>query len=534
MSDTEYELKLVGSPKAIRAACRMLDRRFDTKGRWQTKNLRTTYYDTPKFDLYHGHAVLRVRQNGHGAVQTVKAAKGNGFIDRSEWEMPIEGSSLDLAALPESATRKLATLTQSESLMPVFTASVRRRAVTFDAKGKGGRTCTVEAACDQGSIAVDDEAVPIREFELELKEGTTSDLFDLALSLQKECGLRLEIVSKSDRGYGVLLGRTVAAPVLFEKITLTPEQTVAEAMSLIFGKNLKHMLDNEAAAFAGTDPEGVHQLRLGMRQMRSALSVFSPFIDKARVAWLKRDLKWLGRCTGPARDWDVFIGETIAAAKPASIDLTALRAEAEKKRVRAYKKVRDALGSTRFARMMLKLTAFVETEDWHPSATGAGENVSSRIKAVSGALLEKPYKKARKAGKALETMTPEARHELRIEMKKVRNAVMFLHGLYDHPGKKDFRKDLTTIHNRFGYLNDVEVGRKLIGTLKRTPVQSARRKEALKRGADFVKDYHDKKSALAIGELLNDWHKFENAVPFWRGRKRNAARGRGAPKEKNR
>ncbi|MEX2449320.1 MAG: CHAD domain-containing protein, partial [Rhodospirillales bacterium] len=158
----------------------------------------------------------------------------------------------------------------------------------------------------------------------------------------------------------------------------------------------------------------------------------------------------------------------------------------------------------------------------------------SRIKTVSGALLEKPYKKARKAGKALDTMTPEARHDLRIEMKKVRNAVMFLHGLYDHPGKKDFRKDLTTIHKRFGYLNDVEVGRKLIATLKRVPVKSARRKEALKRGADFVRDYHDKKSALAAGELLNDWHKFENAVPFWQDRKRNVARGHGAPKGKNR
>ncbi|MEQ8193720.1 MAG: CHAD domain-containing protein, partial [Rhodospirillales bacterium] len=484
---------------------------------------RTTYYDTPKFDLYRGRAVLRVRQNGHGAVQTVKAAKGNGFIDRSEWEMPTEGSTLDLAALPRPASEKLKSLTKPGKLAPVFTASVHRQAVTFDAKGKAG-ACTVEAACDEGSIALDAGEVPIHEFELELKEGKTSDLFDLALLLQKECGLRLEIASKSDRGYGLLMGRERAVPVLFEKILLSPDQTVAEAMTLIFSQNLKHMLDNEAAAYAGVDPEGVHQLRLGMRQMRSALSVFGPLVDKERVAWLKRDLKWLGRCTGPARDWDVFIGETLAGVKDMSADLTPLRAEAEKKRVRAYKKVRDAIESGRYARMMLRLTAFVETEAWHLSSTASRKNAASPIKTVSDMLLSKPYKKALKSGNALETMTPDARHDLRIKMKKVRNAVMFLHGLYDHPEKKEFRKDLTTIHKRFGYLNDVEVGMRLLGQLKRNSMSSERRKDALRRGAALVKEHHERQAFSAAEELLNDWRKFEKAVPFWQRQKKSSSR----------
>ena len=79
-------------------------------------------------------------------------------------------------------------------------------------------------------------------------------------------------------------------------------------MVAIIGGCRDHWLANVAAAIDGRDPEGIHQTRVGLRRLRSALSLFKKQIPPGQRSALNTEAKWLFGELGPVRDLDVFIG----------------------------------------------------------------------------------------------------------------------------------------------------------------------------------------------------------------------------------
>ena len=133
----------------------------------------------------------------------------------------------------------------------------------------------MEVAFDQGVIEAADHRVSISEIELELKSGAPAVLYELALQLLDHHAFKLGVQSKSDRGYALAPN---AAPVSAKAppTNLDPETAIGEAFAQIFCAAHVHVLVNQAAAEDGRDPEGVHQMRVGLRRLRSALSLLRP------------------------------------------------------------------------------------------------------------------------------------------------------------------------------------------------------------------------------------------------------------------
>src|SRR3546814_13942928 len=105
--------------------------------------------------------------------------------------------------------------------------------------------------------------------------------------------------------------------------------TADDALAAVLGACLRHWSANEAAAIDGSDPEGVHQTRVGLRRFRSALTVFGDLLPAAQLAWLQEEAKWALNPLGSARDWDLFLAALLApleAARSGYADLAALRA----------------------------------------------------------------------------------------------------------------------------------------------------------------------------------------------------------------
>src|SRR3546814_12195228 len=59
------------------------------------------------------------------------------------------------------------------------------------------------------------------------------------------------------------------------------------------------------------DIEGVHQMRVALRRLRSALSLFAPALPAALTDPLIAELRWLNGPLGRKRDIDVFLAETL-------------------------------------------------------------------------------------------------------------------------------------------------------------------------------------------------------------------------------
>lgn len=185
---------------------RLLQHPFLRGGVDAAQRLANVYFDTPRGELEAARMALRLRRHGDSWVQTLKTSGegAGGYSRRREWEWPVAGEALDragLAALPPIAALDADLLARLE---PRFTTDFERRAWRLELA-----EATIEVALDQGEIRAADRRVPIRELELELKDGDPQALWSLALAFAETLPLRPADASKAARGSALLSGRWV-------------------------------------------------------------------------------------------------------------------------------------------------------------------------------------------------------------------------------------------------------------------------------------------------------------------------------------
>lgn len=515
----EYELKLIGSARDIGALKTRLDRHIGNAAGWRTRKLRTVYFDTVDRALETQGVAWRVRKVGRRFEQCVKVTdRARGILGRHEWETPVSGGAPDRALLPLQAARYVADV-EDARLQPLFATEFQRRLRLVDHASPAGAFAQIEVAIDKGHVEAGARAEPIHEVEFELKRGHPRDLFDLVLAVTEGTGLRPSPVSKSARGHRLATGADGSAAVFAQKLDIDASMTVSDSLAGVFRIGLNTPTANEPVALAGRDPEGVHQMRVAVRRMRTALTVFADFFNPASVASIKDDLKWVMDTLGPARDWDVFLSEIAAPVEGAGIcpnGRAAVLAAARAERDIAYNDVRRTLESPRYARIVLRLFDFTETRGWLMGAPHAAPLML--VDSIAPGVLSRAHKKAVKAGRNLATLSLDDRHRLRIRVKKLRYAVEFLQNLYAKSERKTYRKRLARLQDRFGHLNDVAVAERLFAALldkAEASGQAADHCAELRRAAGAIVGWHARGLADGEQDLLREWNDYLAAAPFW-------------------
>lgn len=494
-----------------------------SKGRAETRRMEAIYYDTPDHRLAQRLVTLRVRKQGDRYVQTIKSAPLAGSLSRGEWEWPVDGPRLDLSLVVDPDARAQLGIINEAELAPVFEARFDR--TTRVLKGADGNGASIEVAVDEGEIRTGDGRVtPVCEVELELKEGDAKALFDMALELAKVAPLRVESRSKAARGYALAAG-VADGPVKAEKLTLDPTVTVEGALCRIVRSCVNHFAANEACSLKGEDPEGIHQMRVALRRLRSALSLFRPFVPRDQYAWMVGEVRWLGRTFGPARDWDVFLTELYAPVREGlggadglahSLvdDLEALEAAVRTRREQAYDKVRETILSQRYTDFQLKLGAWLEAKGWRAQAVNEESiRLFEPVERLAGQLLSKRHKKSRKAGQGFAELAPEPRHELRITLKKLRYAAEFFRTLYEDKASRRYIQQLAAFQDALGHLNDVATATRLLHELHAD--ESAPAGKGEERAAGLIIGWHARGVKDLEPVLVSHWDSFAGAKPFW-------------------
>ena len=116
--------------------------------------------------------------------------------------------------------------------------------------------------------------------------------------------------TKAARGYALLDGAE-PQPAKATLTGLLPTMTARHAFAVAARNCLAQMRGNEASARLGRDPEGIHQLRVGLRRLRALVNAYRDALAPAAHEFLSRELRWLQQELNPARDWDVFIATTL-------------------------------------------------------------------------------------------------------------------------------------------------------------------------------------------------------------------------------
>jgi len=507
---SEVELKLAFSHAAIRklAAHPLIRGRV----RPVTRKLHTVYYDTPSLDLWRQGVALRVRRAGRRWVQAVKgegSVKG-GLHRRIEIESEIAGPQPDLARISDrDLVGVFASPQLRGQLRPVFITDFSRSSRTLDL---GGDTI-VEASIDCGGIRSGGRVDIVNELELELKSGAASRLFDLALKLLQDVPLAVENRSKAERGFALARGDR-PAPIKATPPSLSTDMTVNGAFMAVIWASLAHLQANERGMLAGDDPEYLHQMRVALRRLRSAFSVFAPLFPAEMIGPMRSALKWLGASLGPARDWDVFLTETLPPVHAEFGEHAALAAFGEQCRAlrqAAARRARRTVASQRYQRLVLTLAGWLTAEQWSAQMDETGRSrLNAPVLEYASAVLGERYGRVRKRGRKLARLSPAELHRLRIAIKKFRYATDFFAGLYEGKRARETLKRLSRLQNILGAINDAAT----VGTLVHEVLRGANSRNAAE-ARGILLGWSRGRAATLRRELETAWTAFRDAEKFW-------------------
>jgi triphosphatase len=510
---TEIELKLTAAPGDLRALKQAL--KAMAKRSSPTASLLTsTYYDSPDLKLWKHHLTLRVREQAAQYVQTVKAGDlmGVDLISRGEWEDVIAGDQPDLDA-PQTG-RRLKNKVEKSELRPLFTTIVRRTVIELEPQP----STRIEAAIDEGEIrATEGNAMePLSEIELELKSGEPAAIYDVALRLLDVAPLRIETRSKAERGYALVMPDRGRPPAVHVKpVTLDAVMTVEGMLQSVGRSCLAHLLRNEPAALAD-QPEGIHQMRVAVRRLRSGLSALKAMLPAEHYRWTSDELRRLAKALGPARNWDVFatnLLEPVECALPLERDLKQLAEAAEQRRRAAYDDAKQAILTQQHTAGVLKLARWFEARGWRDQLVSEhAALLLTSIGDVAPGLVERRWRQSRKRSKRFDELTPPQRHKLRIALKKLRYTIEFLQSLFDESKMKAFMRLLTRLQDHLGLINDVRTAHELVAEVAKHANEN---RDAIGRAGGIVLGWHDRALFDQEPRLRKHVRRLRRAKRFW-------------------
>jgi triphosphatase len=371
----------------------------------------------------------------------------------------------------------------------------------------------VEVSLDKGEIVSGARREPILELELELKRGSPEALFDLAQDLARVAPLRLSYESKGERGYR-LAGHDGATASKAEPARVTPGLATAEAFRAIARSCLAQISTNAELFIRRRNPEALHQLRVGLRRLRAAVSVFKDVLADAQSQRLKAEAKWLSGELNAARDLDVLLQDTLRPAEQAGDDgagLEGLGKWLSLSQARAYDQAVAAVEGDRFCQLTLDLAAWIETGAW-AGADAHAALLEHPIEAFAAPRLSALRRKVRKAGRHLAELDPARRHELRIQAKKLRYATEFFGEAFEGKAarrRRSFLSSLKGFQDALGGLNDIAVAERVAGEA----VRQAGARLAFQAGVLAGARRQDEPALRRKAEACFD--AFADAKPFW-------------------
>lgn len=485
----EIELKFQ-VPEAQHAA---VDAAVAGRGRPARTRLQAAYHDTAERTLAKAGLALRLRREGRLWVQTLKGATDDSMT-RLEHNVP-RGRA---AAMPPIDPQLHAATPVGEALLAllagrnppalavVYRTDIRRRARAV--RTPQGR---VEIAFDAGSIHAGDREAGVLELEIELLGGSPLAVVDTARRWLARFGLWLDVRSKAERGDLLARGASIAPPRLAAVVRLTPQMTPVQAWQAVLRSCTDQIIANASQIASGEhDDEHVHQLRVGLRRLRSGLRLFDGLGADAALA---EPAAVLFRRLGNARDRVVIDGEFaagllaamrvagVAGDAPLTVPGPADAAPAEVLRERASQTLLlDLLAACHAPAGVERERERERENDSEGSAVGDSTVVTLHdpkpepqpamvLRERLAQRLNRWHRQVVADTKRFAELDDAGRHRLRKRAKRLRYAVEFGAALFERRALKRYLQRLRALQERLGAIGDVVMAMQVYGRERDPP-----------------------------------------------------------------
>jgi len=285
---------------------------------------------------------------------------------------------------------------------------------------------------------------------------------------------------------------------------LSPGMACDTAFRIIARRHLDAVLAQHDGTCRG-DPEALHQIRIALTHLRTAIRFFSPMVDDGLRPGIWTELKWLNSQLGMVRDLDVAIDRVIAESG-GELDVIAELQHWDEKRAESHRLLARALRSARYRRLVEQTSAWIESGPWSTRRSkeairlrrrSLADHATARLAEWETTLL----KKARK----LRKLDVEKRHKLRLLNKRLTYSVESLEDLFADDSltkQKSILKQLRKAQRSLGQLNDDARGQTLAASLNEAAPEA---------GIRFLNREREKKLLRAASKA---YRKLNKAKPF--------------------
>ena len=486
-SHTEVELKFQVPTTARPELVAELARGLAT----HRTSLVAMYLDTDDWRLAKAGLAWRLRREGRCWIQTLKAG-GTNALERFEHEVVRPGASHDASAHANTPPGdKLITLlrrAQKDGVEPGIRFQTEVRRTTRRVRTRGA---VVEVAFDEGRLVSNNSSQRIREIEFELTSGSAAAMLELVERWRRRFGLLYEPRSKAERGHRLAKGSPSPPLRKASPLRYSDEATATEAFGHVIDECLAQMTRNAVGLVEG-DPalrvEHVHQLRVGIRRLRSALLSFRSWVSLPS-AELVEALRAVFATLGRSRDSDVLDSGVVTELAKVGAPPLSLSGRI------GGPDPAEVVGSAETQQMFLGWITWraVQVEPQADPASSGGEALPGAVQAdgQSSGAVGAPAESKRKQPEEMRSARSNAQafrrnaerrlrrwharivvdwnafdeldeaglHALRKRIKRQRYAVEFFEPVLRRRKVQRYLKPLTAIQERMGELNDLFVAR---------------------------------------------------------------------------
>jgi len=504
--------------------------------------LQARYFDTADQALAAQGIVLRLRKEGRRWVQTVKAA-GDNALHRLEHNVDLGAAAAGSAAPAIDPQRhqgtpvgeRLAKLLAASGAPLVERQSTDIMRLTRDVRTTGAGAAVVELALDVGKVVAhagtpEARESPVCELELELKRGDVQGLVALARRWSQQHGLWFSTVSKAERGARLLAGLDAVPAVKAGTPRFADAPDGRTIQQAVVASCLAHMLPNASEIAAGSaDEEQVHQLRIGIRRLRTALRELAGLdarTDLFNAAEWEPPLVEAFRALGVLRDREQVAKLARAQLQDAGAPVFDPLSGADAATARAPSPG-EVVRAPAFQALLVSLIGF--TAGAAPAEAGRKDDPGASEKAPSppGPLdardarrflrrrLQHLHEQTVRDGRCFESLSAEDQHRTRKRLKRLRYLAEFasplLGGAADEKdsGAERYLRRLRPAQDALGEFNDEAVA---LALYREATARDAR--------AWFAVGWFTARHAAGAKACRKALGKIEKAPRFWKKKKR--------------
>lgn len=292
------------------------------------------------------------------------------------------------------------------------------------------------------------------------------------------------------------IGHPIIAPQKWQQPPLKAGASAGAAFAANVRAAVAQIRGNARSGVPGRDPEHLHQLRIGIRRLRSTLRAFRGLIRHRRAARFDSELRSTLRALGAARDWDVFLSSPSA---------PELQRAARRSRAAAHRAARSVVSGTQFRSLVRRATVWARSEPWRDTA-----HPDELLGGFGARALQRLYGSLSRAAQGIDWSDAERRHRVRIRLKRLRYACECFMAAFSAEAADPMLHRMRALQHLLGELNDIQVRRNLLGELA---LDAALANQAERAGRLLAA-----RERALIRDVEKAWWKLEAMRPYWRRR----------------